>query len=204
MQKGASIVSFIFLIVLIVIAGVVIYNNKSTPEMPSSFSLSPTPIVTIQPTKAPDPIVTTWTTYSNDKYSFTLNIPDGWSQQEYTPESGGMIVAFSPDKNLPCGTCTYVHDGYFSIKIFNGTTDAPAYKDFITHSQNIGKNAEYVGIQLDGIKGVLYANTVAVENHGWVYEASLDTNNGNDKVLNSQIFQKAASSLKFTYLIFNK
>jgi hypothetical protein len=202
MQKDVTVFGFIFAAVALAVIGYFIYHQSGTPIIPSSFSLT-TPVPSISPTEAPEPLVTEWTTYSNDKYNFTLEVPANWYQREYTPASGGLLVAFSPMNNLPCENCSYVHDGFFSLKIYNNTTDAQAYSQFTTRMGNAGQSTDYRLAQIAGIKGVIFGNTAAIENHGWVYEFSLDNNNGNENATDSQLFQKFATSLKFTYLIFD-
>lgn len=200
MEKQRQIAMYSFVVLGIVLVGFFLYHKNDPLPVSSTFVLTPSPV--LSPTQAPEPVVTSWTTYKNDTYNFTIDVPDGWNQQEITPPSGGLIVAFSPNA-LPCKTCTYVHEGYYSVRIFNNTTDQQAYADFTSKMQAIGKSKEILPIKLNNVTGFLLGNIAAVQNHGWVYEVVLDTNNGNDKALDSQLFQKAASSLAFTYLIFS-
>lgn len=201
MNQNTTLISVIFFLVIAVVAGFFVYHQPASQPLPSTFSLSPTP--SAQPTIPSEPVVTSWTTYTNNDYNFTMSIPDGWQQQEYKLPSGVFIVAFSPTQ-LPCATCTYVHEGYMSVKVFSQTTDPQAYKTFTESLQSIGKVKGYIPAQLNNIRGVLYGNTVEVENHNLVYQVTLDENNGTMDVLSSQTFQKAASSLQFTYLIFSQ
>lgn len=201
--NNAKVIFTIFIILSLVVIGYFVYRPTTTPILPSTFSLSPTP--SPQPTSesVQQPLVTSWTTYTNHDYNFTISIPDGWKQQEYKLPSGVFLVAFSPN-DLPCGTCTYVHEGYFSVKIFDKTNDPQAYDTFTKAVTNIGKVKGYIAAQIDKVQGVLYANTVEIPNHGLVYQITLDENNGTMDISSSQIFQKAASSLQFTYLIFEQ
>lgn len=199
MNKYTTFISIFFLLGLIIIVGAIYYRSDTTYNIPSTFSLSPTPIPS--PTKALEPFVGTWATYNNDKYNFTIDYPSNWIQQEYDQQSG-FRIAFSPN-TLPCKDCTYVHEGYYSVRVYNQKTDSLSYTDFTTRMKNAGKSKDYLLIRIDDKSAVLFANTVALENNGWVYEISLDTNNGNENVIDSKLFQKAATSLKFTYLLFN-
>lgn len=201
MKTSASISLALAFAVLLGIAGMIVYHKDDAIATPSMLVLSPTPTIPVTPTPQDEPLVLTWTSYHNDKYNFTLNTPDGWHQQEYKLDSGVFLVAFSPDQ-LPCPTCTYNHNGYFSIKIYTNQTDPLAYKDFTTRMQNVGKSNDFLAIRLDGKPGVLFANTIAAENNGLVYELALDTHDGKDTIQNSKLFQKAANSFVFTNLIF--
>ena len=203
MQPNVKVIFTVFILLAMGIIGLMIYYPKQPEVLPSTFSLTPSPSPVTSPTASAEPVVTSWTTYTNNDYNFTISIPDGWNQQEYKLPSGVFIVAFSPNA-LPCSTCTYVHEGYFSVKIFNQKTDQQAYTTFTTSLQNIGKVKGYQQAQLNNVKGVLYGNTVEVENHNLVYQVTLDANNGSMDVLSSQLFQKFASSLEFTYLIFSQ
>ena len=200
MEKHAPLISLFIVIMLLFVGGFFLYHQNTPTPVASTFVLTPSPIAT--PTKPPEPVVTTWTTYKNDKYNFTINYPDGWNQQEFTLPSGGFLVAFSPT-SLPCATCTYVHEGYYSVKVYNQTTDPKTYADYAAAKQTLGKSKDVIAIHMGGIQGILYGNTAAVENHNWIYAVTLDSNNGTDNALSSQLFQKAASSLQFTYLIFS-
>lgn len=201
MEKQAQIILYTFVIGAMLLVGFMLYH-KSSPPPPtaSTFVLTPSPILT--PTKPPEPMVTSWTTYKNDKYNFTINVPEGWNQQEFPLPIGGFLVAFSPNA-LPCATCTYVHEGYYSVKVYNQTTDPKAYTDYTAAKQTLGKSKDVIPIHMGGLSGILYGNTAVVENHNWIYAVTLDNDNGTDSALSSQLFQKAASSLQFTYLIFS-
>jgi len=201
MNQNTTIISALVVLFFAVLAGFLVYHQPTSQPLPSTFSLSPTP--SPQPTVAKEPDVASWTTYTNTDYNFTLSVPEDWKQQEYKLPSGVFIVAFAPSA-LPCATCTYVHEGYLSVKIFNQKSDPQAYKTFTESLQSIGKVKGYFPAQLNNVKGVLYANTVEVENHGLVYQVTLDENNGTMDALSSQIFQKSASSLTFTYLLFGQ
>ena len=88
------------------------------------------------------------------------------------------------------------------MRIYNEKTDPDYYKDFQARMANIGKVEGYQGIQLGENKGVLSANTLAIEHLNNVYELTLDTNAGNSKVNDSKLFQHAVTTFKFTGLTF--
>lgn len=152
-----------------------------------------------------DPVVKGWRTYAHTQYSFSLEVPMDWNEQEYLPlqPTGGTLIAFSQD-TLPCKTCSYFRDGFFSVKVYSEKSDPDFYRDFMQRSQSVGKREGYQGVVLGGKNGVLFGNVAAVENQGWVYEISLDTNDGNGKIIDSQIMQKVLSSLSFTHLLFGE
>ena len=203
-QSNGTVIFTTFVILALIGIGWFVYSpHPAQEQLPSTFSLSPQPSFAPSPTIAEEPVVTTWTTYTNNDYNFTIPIPDGWKQQEYKLPSGVFIVAFSPD-DLPCANCSYVHEGYFSIRVFNQKTDSEAYKTFTDSLQKIGKVAGYQAAQINNVKGVLYANTVEVETHGLVYQLVLDKDNGTKNITDSQLFIHAASSMQFTYLIFSQ
>jgi hypothetical protein len=165
------------------------------------------PASTVKPTVPQDPVVTTWRNYTNDEYNFAMDVPSDWNEQAFSPSQpqeskGGTQVAFSPNP-LPCETCSYFYDGYFSVKVYTQKSDAASYTNFVQKMNNIGKSAEYQGIILDGIKGVMTINTISAENHGYVYEISLDLDKGHGKIADSLVFRHAVNSFKFTYLLFN-
>jgi hypothetical protein len=191
-----------FIVIVLVLLGTMLSPHNDKIELASTLDLSPSPLVSVTP--ASEPVVLSWRDYSNDTYNFTFAVPEGWHEQKFiSPDSKeGTLVAFSPDP-LPCETCTYFYNGYFSIKIYNQKTDPERYAAFLQRMNAVGKSEEYVGIVLDGAKGVLFGSTLAAENHGWIYELSLDKDQGNGKIVDSQLFKKVLSSFKFTYLLFN-
>lgn len=195
--------SALFVLVGIGILGFLFYYhpNESNPTF-SSVVLSPTPELSGTQTLA-DPEVTTWKPYENQDYLFQINVPDGWYTQDYKDnfQHGGTLIAFSPT-TLPCSTCTYVHDGFLSIKIYNASTDATSYANFQTKFKNVGKDPQTLGVYVDQKVGVMIGNTVDVENQGWVYEFSYDVNNGEAKPFDSKLFQQILSSFRFTGLQF--
>jgi hypothetical protein len=190
-------------LLFLAILGLVFYPRKVDVAPQSTFDVNPT-TSSVTPSTAPDPVVFSWRTYSNDKYNFTVGVPSEWFEQEFSlPDAKeGTLVAFSPD-HLPCKTCAYVYDGYFSVKVYNQKTDPDSYAGFTQRMNSISKSKDYQAVLLDGVKGVMFANTFAAENHGYVYELSLDANKGNAKIVDSLIFRRALSSFKFTYLLFN-
>jgi hypothetical protein len=134
-------------------------------------------------------------------YNFTAEVPSDWNEEDYMPSyaTGGTLIAFSPDP-LPCNTCSYYYSGYFSIRIFSQTSDPESYALFTQKVQQLGKNPEYKEANLGNKKAVAFANTIATENQGWVYELSLDRDQGNTNIEESEIFQKVASSFTFINL----
>ncbi|MGE5042389.1 MAG: hypothetical protein ACM3IJ_05820 [Candidatus Levyibacteriota bacterium] len=185
--------------------GLLVYYHPQSNTLPpvSVINMDTIPSSPLSSAPPAEPSVTSWQDFNNDKYLFDLQIPNGWISQDFSPQfqKGGTLFAFSPT-SLPCPNCTYVHDGFFSLKIYNKTTDPEAYQKFDGLMKAIGKGPQ--GVMIDGRTGVLTDNMVAVENtdQGWVYEFDLDTNNGNTKALDSRIFQRAVSSFKFTGLKF--
>lgn len=191
-----------FGIIFLIIGFILLNMNPSISPVTSRLDVNPS-----QPapsTVTAEPQVPSWINYNNDKYNFTLQIPDGWNVQEFDLQNpyGGTLVAFSQN-SLPCKTCTYVHDGFFSIKIYNQKSDPDFYAMFSQRMKAVGQVKGYQKIMLGQVTGVGYTNTLTVETHGWVYELTLDRNNGSGSFTDSNVFMKAASSLKFTYLEFN-
>jgi len=195
----------LLLLFLFVLWGVWLYrhNNpqKESVTPISTLDLNP---VTPHPTTYDEPVVDSWRIYNNDAYNFTINVPTQWSEQTYPnfQPDGGIFIAFSPDK-LPCATCTYVHDGYLSIRVYNQKTNAQIYADYLQRIHNVGKMKEYQQVKLPVGTGVLFGNTIAVEHHGWIYEFSLDAQKGNADFTKAKLFQKIVLSLAFTDLSFN-
>jgi hypothetical protein len=202
-----KIYSGIFVIVgiaIVLLIPVFVFIQKdATPKQPiSQLVLTPSPVVS--PTPVSEPIVTAWRSYGNNQYNFTLEVPESWYEQDYAKAypDGGTVVAFSPDP-LPCATCTYVREGYLSVKVYNQKTHPERYADFLERVKKVGQDPKYVGVALNKKPGVFFANTIAVENQGWVYELTLDADLGDKNALESYIFQRAATSFTFTYLLFN-
>jgi hypothetical protein len=69
---------------------------------------------------------------------------------------------------------------------------------------NTGKSKDFQSVQIGQWKGVMYANSIAFDHGDFVYEITLDTNEGNTKVGESKLFQHALSTFKFTGLLFNQ
>ncbi len=197
-SQYTALLALLGIIIVLGVVGLLVYQKSVTYQPQSTLNLGPT----TAPKKASaEPPVDTWKTYNNDKYNFAIGAPDTWQQQEYD-QNGGMLVAFGPN-SLPCVTCSYLKNGYFSVKIFNQKSDPDYYKAFQAKMSNIGKTKDYQGITLGKDKGVMTSNTIDIEDRTWVYELSLDANGGNEKISDSKIFQKAMSSFKFTGLIFD-
>lgn len=196
--------STIFVLVGLGIVGMLFYYHPQDATPPvSSIVLSPSPVTSGTQEKPVDPTVESWKPYDNATYLFTINIPDGWNFQDYKDNfpKGGTLLAFSPD-TLPCSTCSYVHDGFFSIKIYNNEVDPTSYANFQSKIKNVGKDPQTLGVYVDQKVGVLIGNTISVENQGWVYEISYDVENGEAKPFDSKLFQQIMSSFRFTGLQF--
>lgn len=200
--SGAWIFVAIITGVVLIAVGMLILHKPSNIQPESTYSLDQ---------KKPaaqkgfsDPLVDSYRTYSNQTYNFTIDVPATWHEQEYpSPQpNGGFMVAFGPD-DLPCKTCTYFRNGFFSIRLFNQKSDPDYYKDFQVRLQNAGKAKDSQAVQLGKYKGVISGNTVAFDHLDWVYELSLDANDGNLGVNDSKIFQRAITSFHFIELIFN-
>ncbi|HVZ12532.1 MAG TPA: hypothetical protein VG965_05900, partial [Patescibacteria group bacterium] len=156
----------------------------------------------VSPTVEVEPEVNNWMPYNNDKFNFSINVPDGWKSQDYSSQAnGGAQIAFSPN-SLPCDTCTYFYDGFFSIKIYNQKTSPDAYADYQQRLAFIGKKEGYQQIKIGAAQGVLAANTVALASQGYIYELSLDEDHGSKNAVDSKIFMNVLSSIKFTGLAF--
>lgn len=148
-----------------------------------------------------EPDITEWKAYTNEKYSFSIDVPLGWNSEDYSAffNNGSTLIAFSPTQ-LPCATCSYVHDGFFSIRIYNKQTEPLLYTTYEQNFKKSENSKEYQRITVDGKPGFIFANTATVTTKEWIYEFSLDKNNGTEKVLDSKIFQRAVSSLRSTKL----
>lgn len=153
--------------------------------------------------KTPDPVINSWREYTNPSYNLILNFPADWKYEDYAPAypNGGTVIAFSPDP-LPCNTCSYFQNGYFSVKIYNDKSDPEYFVEFQKRIANLNKDPNYQIVDIKGKKALSYANTVTFEDKGWVYEFSLDKDQGSRKAADSQIFQKVLESVEFTDLLF--
>lgn len=201
MGKWQSLIATLLGLGIILIILGIVYQANDTIKPESTFDLNQKkPVVDNS-----EPVVASWRTYSNGSYNFSIDVPEKWNQEEYPapPPSGGFLVAFGPDK-LPCQSCSYFHNGYYSVRIYNEKTDPDYFKDFQSRMANVGKAAEYQGIQLGDSKGVMSYNNLAIEHLSNVYEITLDINAGNSKVNASKIFQHAVTTFKFTGLTFGK
>lgn len=195
-------IAIILCIFGVLFLGFMFYSPKNSDKSTvSTYSWSSSPALSQIPTGEPE--VDSWVPFTNDTYLFSMNVPEGWKSQDFQAShpKGGTLIAFSPN-DLPCDTCTYIHDGYFSLKIYNAKTDPQAYADFQTKMKNVGKNPEIQGVYIDQKVAELSGSSVAVENQGWVYEFTLDANPENKKLLETKIFQKWVTSFRFTGLIF--
>lgn len=200
--SGAWIFTTIIIGVALIFVGAFILHQKENIKPESTFSLDK-PVSNEQPGPFKDPRVETWRTYSNPTYNFSLEVPADWHEQEYPQASpnGGFIIAFSPN-DLPCKTCTYFRNGFYSIRLFNQKSDPDYYKDFASRLANAGKSKELQGVQLGKYKGVISLNTVAFDHEDWVYELSLDAKDGTLSVNDSKIFQHAVTTFRFNELLF--
>ena len=189
---------------LLSLIGIMIYYlmpTKKSVETISTFSLSPTsPPAQKTPT---EPLVEKWQVYANEQFNFSLQIPDKWHVQDYAKiyPNGGTLIAFSPDP-LPCDTCTYFRNGYFSLRLFNEKSSPESYILYTQRMKAVGKNKEYQGVKIKEATGVMSANLLAFEHEGWVYEFSLDYNNGSMRIIDSSLMQKIILSISYTGLKF--
>lgn len=183
------------LIIIFTILFVIVVLRLKDPVI---HSLSNPPSVT---TSITDPEVTSWQPYENTTYNFSFEVPAGWNKQDYSSfyNNGGAVIAFSPEE-LPCSTCSYLNNGYFSISIYNEKTDPELYKLFVEKVQKANNGAAYKRITLDGQTGLVSGNSVSVQNNGWVYEITLDKNEGKDAIEDSPIMKHILTTFKFTSL----
>jgi len=184
--------------------GLLYFPRHDEVKFQSTFDVngtSPTP----QRTPTPEALILQWDLYENNDYRFSLEYPKDWYKVDYAPffQNNGTLIAFSPSP-LPCQTCSYLKDGYISLKIYNQKTAPKDYADYKTRLEGVKQSKDYIAIQLNGRPGVLYGNLAAVEDNGWVYEFSLDKNKGTntENPLNSKIFTHVLTSFKFTDLQF--
>src|SRR5581483_7515092 len=100
-RSFAHYLPWVLIIVLILIAGFFFYHHSNSNQYTSTLTLNPTQAVSVAvtPTLAPEPFVTNWTQYSNDQFHFSIDIPQGWNEQQYSSSfpRGGTIIAFSPN-----------------------------------------------------------------------------------------------------------
>lgn len=175
-------------------------------EFKSGYGLTPTKAPAKQTVKqtSGEPVVYSWEKYDNDKYQFSLDIPEGWHKQEYNvePPYGGTIIAFSPN-SLPCGTCSYIRDGFFSIRIYDQNS-APG--DFALFAQRYKSNdaKDFRKINIAGGVGILTASAISATHENKIFEMSLDNYNKEANISTSQIFSKFVFSLTFTDLQFRQ
>ena len=148
-----------------------------------------------------DQEVTAWTPYENNTYFISFDFPAGWHAQDYSSfyNTGGSLVAFSPGE-LPCGTCSYLNNGYFSLRVYNAQTDPNFYTLYLNKTKKVEEDRNYKKVSIDSKVGILFGNTVSIENEGWVFDLTLDKNNGNDAIENSPVMKHVISSFKFTKL----
>jgi hypothetical protein len=193
-------------LVMLFIGGYFIYNLDNKVPFTSNYPMSPskTPSPSESHTTG-EPTVTRWKVYSNDANLFSIQVPADWKVQDYTdlPPHAATVIAFSPDA-LPCGTCSYVGSGYFSLRIYDQKSNPEDYATFTQEMKAIGQDAKYQSVLVGGKNGVLFGNTVAVEFDGKVYEFSLDTDKGNAKINDSKVFITIVNSFQYTGLLFNE
>jgi hypothetical protein len=199
-NKQYTSLSVIIAIPVIFFLVILLFFNRSSDIQPdSTLVLSPTPSPDEKRSLEPD--ILKWAKYENEEYNFSIIYPEGWYHEDYSAfhANGGTLIAFSPEP-LPCNTCSYFYDGYFSARIYNEKADPQMYGLFIQKMQKTGKDSNISQVLIDGVGGIASGNTVWIENRGWVYEFSLDKDGGINDFTESKIFQKAVSSLKFTHL----
>ena len=200
-EENRSATLFILIVVALFLffLGIIFFlsQGKDALSQLSTFNVEPTQ----KQTPSGEPEVTSWRVYAHPTYNFTVEMPEGWNVQDYAAAYGnnGTRVAFSPDP-LPCETCSYFYSGHFSIRVFNHQTDPESYAMFAQRVNAIGKNPAYKEALLGTTKAVAFANTITTEQQGWVYELSLDKDQGAKDIMTSKIMQKVASSFAFTNL----
>jgi hypothetical protein len=184
------------IIIFVFLAFLVLLHIKN----PFTESLTPA----TQISNETDPDISTWTPYENAQFSISFDIPDTWHTQDYSSfyNNGGVFVAFSPQE-LPCATCSYLNNGYFSLRIYSQQTDPALYSIYLEKVKKVEQDPTYKKVPMDSKVGILNANTVSVESDGWIYDLSLDKNNGSASIETSTIMKHVLSSFKFTKL-FNK
>ena len=192
---------FFFLIGLIVLGIFYMYKPGINDEaIRAAQGISPT----IPQGDTPEPTVSQWRTYTHPVYNVSFTIPDGWNEQDYAAlqQQGGALVAFSPSE-LPCGSCSYIRNGYLALRIFNPTTDPEYYTLFQNRVKALGKNKAYSQVSVGEKPAIRAGNTIAVEHNGWVYEFTLDKNTGTATIDGSSIFKQVINSVKFNENLFN-
>jgi hypothetical protein len=201
-KQKLILVSSIALIILCIIFGVIYYKGPklNVQELKSSLDLDPS----ASKSASIDPAVTAWKVYANQQYQFTITVPDKWYIEDYAPAhpSGGTLLAFSPEP-LPCNTCSYLHNGYFSIRIFNEKSYPEYYAQYAGRFKKLGKDPAYQEVMVGKLKGLAFNNLVTIEHKGWVLEFSLDRNDGKDNFADSEIFQRVVSSFSSTDFLFD-
>lgn len=199
---------FVIIVPILILGALFSINTFSKPQKEdvsiSSLVLDPSPTVP-EEVSTKDPEVTTFRLYNNDPYNFTLTVPSDWKEADYskTRPGGGTLIAFSPSP-LPCDSCTYFHDGYLSVRIYNQKTSPQEYAVYMKASQSVGKSKEYQPVLLDNKKGIFSEHNLFIENNGWVYEFVFDKDNGKAKITESPLFQKIVTSVKFTNIVFDQ
>lgn len=193
-----TLVNYLVIASLIIIFAVLLFIVVLRLKDPVLHSITTPPAA---PTTTSDPVVSSWEPYENTTYNFSIEVPAGWNRQDYSAflNNGGTLIAFSPDE-LPCSTCSYLNSGYFSITIYNQKTDPALYNLFVEKVQKANNGANYPRITLDGKTGLISENTVSIQNGDWVYDITIDKNDGNDPIENSQIMKHVLTSFKFTSL----
>lgn len=194
---GAILLAIIFLV------SVPFFVHSDNPKPQSTFVLSPT--VVPSPTPYIEPEIFSWQTYSNDTYQFSINYPSDWKKQEYksSGQNGGMTIAFSPD-TLPCANCTYVHEGYYSIRVYNQSSDPILYGNYQDIVKNLQNSKTDRKLTLDGVDAILHGDALFLSHNGWIYQLSFDRPSGSTTITTSKIFLTAVRSFTFTNLKFIK
>src|SRR5206468_218448 len=96
-----------------------------------------------------DPDIQTWTPYENTTYNIGFDYPADWNTQDYSSfyNTGGGFVAFSPDE-LPCSSCSYLNNGYFSFRAYNQTTDPALYNLYLSKTKKVENDPTYKKISM--------------------------------------------------------
>lgn len=188
-------ITMLFILIGVIVFGV-LYTQKQKLDNTLPSVMNPQAALSVTP--GPDPEIAAWKTYTNQLYRFSVTVPAAWYLQDYQAmhPSGGTMVAFGPDP-LPCGDCSYIKNGYLSLRIFNEKTDPEYYALYATRVKLLGRSKEYKQAVIGDKTGVATDTTVALEQNGWVYEFTLDKNNGNATIEDSPIFNRIVNSITF-------
>jgi len=196
-ESGGRIVVVSLTLIIIVVILVAVFSAQKQ-KLDTTLPGVPTPTDSLLSSTGPEPEIAEWKKFTNEQYHFSITYPEKWYVQDFQElhPAGGTLIAFGPDE-LPCGNCSYNRNGYLSLKVYNEKTDPELYAFYTMRVKAIGKSKDYRQVSFNNLQGVATDTTVTLEHNGWVYEFTLDKNNGSAKVDTAPIFQKIVSSLSF-------